>query len=205
MKKAKLWIITTILTICGVINVGAQTSNDTIYVVTELLPNAVHFLPAPPDSSSAAFLDDIAQWQWAKTMASTERGARASLESRLGTDAMASVMAQVLELDTINAEKTPAIFRLLAKSFVTGVYSTQSPRLKYMRKRPFEVMNDTAWGKYDNPEKMINDGSYPSDHTASSWATALAFAEMWPALQDTIMRRGFEYGENRIIVNAPLP
>ena len=202
MKKANLWMLTTILVLCSAMNIGAQTSNDTIYVVSELLPNAGYFLPVPPDSSSAAFLDDIAQWQWGKTMALTERGARASLESHFGPGAMASVMAQVLELDTISAEQTPAIFRLLAKSFVTGISSVESPKLKYMRKRPFVVMNETALGKYDDSEKMRNDGSYPSGHTASGWATALAFAEMWPALQDTILRRGFEYGENRVIVNA---
>ncbi len=202
MKRMNLRMLTAILTICGAMNIGAQTSNDTIYVVEDLLPNAVHFLPAPPDSSSAAFLDDLAQWQWSKTMASTDRGARASLESRIGPAAMASVMAQVLELDTINAEQTPAIFQLLAKSLVTGATSTKKPKLEYKRKRPFMVMNETPWGQYDDMEKMIENGSYPSSHTASGWATALAFAEMWPALQDTILRRGFEYGENRIIVNA---
>ena len=98
-----------IFTICGAINIGAQTTKDSLYVVAEQLPNACHFLPAPPDSSSAAFLDDVAQWQWSKTMASTERGARASLESRLELDALASIMAQVLELDTISAQQTPAI------------------------------------------------------------------------------------------------
>ena len=57
-------------------------------------------------------------------MASTARGARASQESRLGIDALASIMAQVLELDTISAQQTPAIYRLLAKSLITGISST---------------------------------------------------------------------------------
>ena len=195
-------MLAAILTLSGAMNTGAQTSSDSLYVVPSLLPNACYFLPAPPDSASARFLDDIAQWQWSKTMVSTERGARASCESRLDADAIASVMAQVLELDTISTEQTPAIFRLLAKSFVTGVTSPIRPQLKYMRKRPFVQMNETVWGEYDDSETLQGDGSYPSGHTASAWATALAFAEMWPALQDTILRRGFEYGENRIIVNA---
>ncbi|MBO4820128.1 MAG: phosphatase PAP2 family protein [Prevotella sp.] len=202
MNKARIWMLIAIFTICGAINIGAQTTKDSLYVVAEQLPNACLFLPAPPDSSSAAFLDDVAQWQWSKTMASTERGARASLESRLELDALASIMAQVLELDTISAQQTPAIYRFLAKSFVTGVTSTIRPKLEYKRKRPFEVMNETPLGKYDDMEAMLDDGSFPSGHTASGWAMALAFAEMWPELQDTILRRGYEYGENRIIVNA---
>ena len=197
-----MMLLTAILTLCGATNTGAQTINDSLYVVVEQMPDARYFLPAPPDSASARFLDDIAQWQWGKTVASTERGARASLESYISPDAMASVMAQALELDTICDEQTPAIFRLVLKSFVTGILSTIDTKNKYMRKRPFAVMNETAWGQYDNQEALLADGSYPSGHTASGWATALALAEMWPALQDTILRRGFEYGENRIIVNA---
>lgn len=198
----KLWMLTAILTLCGATHTGAQTSNDSLYVVAEQLPNACHFLPAPPDSSSAAFLDDVAQWQWSKTMAATERGARASLESRHDLEALSSIMAQVLELDTISHQQTPAITRLLAKSFATGLLSTKGPKAKYKRKRPFMVMNETPWGQFDDMEEMLDEGSFPSGHTASGWAMALAFAEMWPELQDTILRRGYEYGENRIIVNA---
>lgn len=192
--------LTVILTLCS--NAVAQTSKDTFYVEPQLMPDAVKFLPAPPDSSSAAFLDDIAQWQWGKTVAPTERGARASLESNYEPDCIASIMAQVLELDTISEEQTPAIYRLLLKSYFSGLTSVIVPKMKYMRKRPFVQMNETVWSQFDDMEELRGNGSYPSGHTAIGWATALAFAEMWPLLQDTILRRGIEYGENRIIVNA---
>lgn len=191
-----------ILAFCGTMTMGAQTGSDSIYIDPELLPDAGYFLPAPPDSASAAFLDDIAQWQWGKTIAHTPRGERASSESYAWPESMRTIMAQVLQLDTISNEKTPALSRLLVKAYVTGFISTKAAKRKYMRKRPFVVMNETTWAQYDNPEELRNNGSYPSGHTACGWATALAFAEMWPALQDTILRRGFEYGENRIIVNA---
>ncbi len=191
-----------ILVFCGTMNVGAQTGSDSIYVDAGQLPDAGYFLPVPPDSSSAAFLDDIAQWQWGKTVANTKRGERASSESYAWPESMRSIMAQVLQLDTISNEKTPTLSRLLVKSYVTGFISTKAAKKKYMRRRPFVAMNETTWGQYDDPEELRNNGSYPSGHTACGWATALAFAEMWPALQDTILRRGFEYGENRIIVNA---
>ncbi|MBP5742219.1 MAG: phosphatase PAP2 family protein, partial [Paludibacteraceae bacterium] len=45
-------------------------------------------------------------------------------------------------------------------------------------------------------------GSYPSGHTANGWASALVMAEMLPECQDTILRRGFEYGQSRVIVGA---
>lgn len=58
------------------------------------------------------------------------------------------------------------------------------------------------WGEFDEEEKLRPNGSYPSGHTSLGWGTALALAEMAPELQDTILRRGIEYGESRVIVGA---
>ena len=205
MKKTSLFAaLRTFVAVAALLtsaSAQAQTLQDSLYLLPEMFPQAVHFLPAPPDSASYAFLDDIAQWQWAKTVPA-ERLARASYESMAFPDNMRTVMAQCLDLDTIGAEQTPALSRLLVKSFIAGVLSTIDTKNHYQRKRPFLVMNDEPLGQYDDPEILRESGSFPSGHTASGWATALAFAEMWPALQDTILRRGFEFGENRIIVNA---
>jgi outer membrane protein TolC len=70
-----------------------------------------------------------------------------------------------------------------------------------MRTRPFVQMNDPVWAQYDTDLLRLN-GSYPSGHTAFGWFTALAFAEMCPEEQDNILRRGFMFGENRVIVGA---
>jgi len=62
-------------------------------------------------------------------------------------------------------------------------------------------MGEDTWATYDTDYLRTN-GSYPSGHTGIGWTTALLFAEMWPALQDTILRRGFQFGENRVITGA---
>ena len=198
MKK---FLFLAVAAVMATMSVHAQTRSDSIYLPPFMLPDATYYLPAPPDSASYAFLDDIAQWQWSKTVAA-ERAARASRESLFMPESMRTVMAQALGLDTIGAEQTPALSRLLVKSFVTGAISTLAVKDRYKRERPFMVMNEDPLGEYDEVEGLRASGSYPSGHTASGWATALAFAEMWPELQDTILRRGFEFGENRIIVNA---
>ena len=205
MKKAFLLMAlratVAVAAIMATVSAEAQTKRDSVYLPPFMLPDATYYLPAPPDSASQAFLDDIAQWQWAKTV-SAERLARASRESLCDPESMRTVMAQVLGLDTIGVEQTPALSRLLVKSYQTGVTSTLATKDYYMRKRPFMVMNEEPLGEYDIVDDLRASGSYPSGHTASGWATALAFAEMWPELQDTILRRGFEYGENRMLVNA---
>jgi len=110
---------------------------------------------------------------------------------------MCNVMAQVLGLDSIGFTNTPALSRLLIKSFVTGAVSVLEAKWAHGRTRPFVMMNEAFQTQYETPENLKWYESYPSGHTASGWATALAFAEMWPALQDTILRRGYQYGYNR--------
>ena len=142
------------------------------------------------------------QWQWGKSVRSTERGAQASRESYKFAPSMFSVMAQVLGLDTITFEQMPAISRLLLKSFVTGATSVLEAKSHYGRTRPFVMMNEAFQTQYETPDDVKWYESYPSGHSACGWCVALAFAEMWPALQDTILRRGWEYGESRVIVGA---
>lgn len=179
----------------------SQTAQDTVYVYLEDQPNGVFFLPAPPDTASAEYLDDLLQFQWGKTQRNTPRGHQASEESLWTPDAMRVVMAEALGIDVISQDKTPALDRLLVKIYNTGNASTKASKEEYMRIRPFVQMNDPLWARYDDDFLRTN-GSYPSGHTSFGWATALVFAEMWPELQDTILRRGFQFGENRVIVGA---
>ena len=176
-------------------------SNDTLYVKPYEMPNAGYYLPAPPDTASMDFIDDMIQWQWGKTQRNTPRGRQANMESPWEPYIMESIMSQCLGLDTICAEKTPALARFLKRAYNTGNKSTAAAKALYMRTRPFVQMGEDTWAKYDT-EYLRTNGSYPSGHTSLGWGTALAFAEMWPELQDTIMRRAFQFGENRIITGA---
>ena len=194
-------MLTAILALCGA-GVTAQTADDTItYVLDSEMPDAGYFLPQPTDTAGVAFIDDMLQFQWGKTQRNTTRGKQASDESLWTPDAMRSVLQQVLKLDTISPEKTPAMSRLLERTYDIGDRSTMAAKSQYGRKRPFMQMNDPLWAEYDTDFLRTN-GSYPSGHTAFGWAVSLVFAEMWPPLQDQILRRGFQFGENRIITGA---
>lgn len=179
----------------------AQDASDSMYVSVEELPDGGYFLPAPPTLTDTDFADDMVQWQWGKAQRGTERGPQASRESLWLPEVMRMVMGEALGIDSIADETMPALSRLLVKCYNTGDKSTARAKDLYMRTRPFVQMGDPLWAQYDTDFLRTN-GSYPSGHTAFGWATALAFAEMWPVLQDTILRRGFQFGENRIITGA---
>ena len=165
------------------------------------LPNDVHYLPAPPDTSDLLFAADFNRWIWGKSLRGTPRGEQASWESLFATERMATVFGEAMGI-TITKEGTPALWNFMRRAGHTGSNAVRSAKKYYMRVRPFARMNEHVASEFDDEAGLRKNGSYPSGHTALGWATALALAEMLPELQDTILRRGFEYGESRVIVGA---
>lgn len=175
---------------------------DTIpYFNINDLPDAGVYLPAPPDTNSQLFIDDFQQWLWGKSMRSTARGQQASWESLYSVDRMCGIYSEALGF-YISHETTPAIYRLISRGERTAAQAVLKAKRKYMRVRPFARMNEHVAGAFDDEEHLRGNGSYPSGHTSLGWTTALIMAQMAPEQQDTILRRGWEYGESRVIVGA---
>ena len=171
------------------------------YYKADSLPNAVYYLHAPPDTSDLLFAADFQQWIWGKSMRPTPRGVQASWESLYGVERMATIFGEVLGI-SITKEETPAIWTLLQRAGSTGNRAVSLAKKHYMRVRPFARVNEHVAGEFDDEAGLRKNGSYPSGHTAHGWGAALAMAEMLPECQDTILRRGFEYGQSRVIVGA---
>ena len=76
--------------------------------------------------------------------------------------------------------------------------STRSAKQKYHRVRPYVLYNTgTCYPK--DEERLRNNGSYPSGHSARGWAMALILAEINPAKKEAILKRGFDMGQSRVI------
>ncbi|MBR0165900.1 MAG: phosphatase PAP2 family protein [Prevotella sp.] len=170
--------------------------NDTIYVTSLRMPDATRFLPAPLMPTDADYIDDEVQWQWGKEQRESFRGLMASLRMGRSIDAFADALAWELSLPAINAATTPAIRRLLEKAFRTGREATTAYRAAYIRPRPFADHGEQPWYA---PDANAGANSSPSATTAAGWAAALVFAEMWPPLQDDILRLGFLFGEDLVV------
>ncbi len=172
------------------------------YVPTSKLPNSTVYLPLPPDSASSAIMtSDFAQWVWGNSIRYTERGQLASKDSKYGISRMVEIYSGILELN-INEEETPAIYRLMYRAGFIASDGVSMMKIAHFRKRPFVQMNTSVWGSNDYAPTLRNSSSYPSSHAALGWGVALALAEMVPTLQDTILRRGFDYGQSRVIVGV---
>lgn len=173
------------------------TAPDSVYVAEVNLPNPKEYLPAPPAVDDVNFLDDKVQWEWGKLQRGTSRGTTAMSHMGRTPEVMCKVMAEVMGLATISKEATPALERLLHRAYRTGEQATTAAKSKYKRQRPFALMGEgSAWYAADAQD---NTGSYTSATTAAGWAVGLVFAEMWPPLQNYILKKAFQFGEDRVI------
>lgn len=175
------------------------------YAVATDLPNAVNYLPAPPDTASAPFVSDMIKWQWGKSIREnkngtrTTRGSQAWNDSQYGFSRWYNIMTSIFKVSTGKFRSMGGFIYNVGEA---GSVSTQYAKLFHQRRRPISQMNDTTWGRYDEYADMMTSYSYPSSHSAFGWAVALAIAEMIPAIADTTLARAYSYGENRAIVGA---
>lgn len=162
------------------------------------MPNAVYFLPPPPDTASAAFQYDRAQYRWGKEQRKDPvRLAIAVNDAIWSIDNICKIYSGVLGID-ISQENTPAIYRMLTLGLLTTDQAGKLPKNHYMRTRPYVFFDEPTI--YPSDEKWLrNNGSYPSGHTILGWSAALLLTEVAPDKADTILARGYMYGQSRVI------
>ena len=163
-----------------------------------LMPNAVYFLPAPPAEGSAAFQYDQAQYRWGmEQRKDSVRLAIAVGDAVWSVDNICRIFSGVLGI-TISAEATPAIYKMLTIGLVTTDQAGKLPKNHYMRTRPYVYYSEPTIYPSDEAWLRTN-GSYPSGHTILGWSAALLLTEMAPEKADTILARGYMYGQSRVI------
>ena len=179
----------------------AQEEEVTRYFSKDEMPNLIKCLPAPPDTVGADFAHDIMRYLWGKT----QRGdaARTAIARR---DAVWSYDSLFAEFSVpfglaISREGTPEIYRLLVNSLSTIDQTRKEPKAYYKRKRPFVRFQEHLL-TVEEEQDLKKEGSYPSGHSQRGYAAALLLSEVNPANADTLMARGYMYGESRVIVGA---
>ncbi len=200
MKRIFLCISAAIL-IGACFQTKAQSDTAKLYFSTEEMPNLIKCLPPPPDTIGTDFANDIMRYMWGKTQRSDKvRTAIAVHDAVWNLDSLFAAFTVPFGLE-VSKEKTPEIYKLLFNSLSTIDQMRVEPKKYYFRKRPFVRFNEHMYTQYEEAE-LAGEGSYPSGHSQRGYATALLLAEVNPDNADTIMARGYMYGESRIIVGA---
>ncbi len=180
-----------LLTLC------VMASTPKPYFTSPEMPNALHYLPAPPQSDEMRFAYDTAQYNWGKSMRPTPRGEKARLDAEYSIARIAAIFSPVMGIE-ISETNTPQIWKLLTDATKTADFACDSAKITYMRKRPYMVFHEPTLMPEDE-EPLSHNGSYPSGHTTLGWTSALILCEINPAKQDALLKEGFEYGQSRVI------
>ena len=167
------------------------------YLDVKDIPNAVVFLPPPPEEGTPQFEYDESQYRWGKTQRAGERGLRAIREETTNVDSMAALFSGAFGMK-LSKETTPKTMLLLDRSVRTFRLGATGPKAAYMRLRPYVFYNEGTLIP-DSEEGSRRSGSYPSGHTVRGWGMALVLAELNPARQDTLLKAGYEWGQSRVI------
>ena len=193
MKK-----IYTLLFILSVIFAAPCRAEVTSFLTADEVPTASKFLPLPPKTTDAAFYNDWMRYEWGKTMRETERGKQAVEDASHTLEYFYKIYSEPFGL-TISKENTPEIAALMERVLATTYVCKDKAKSQLMRIRPFVQFNEPTPVPQDE-EKLRTNSSYPSGHTTMGWGLALVLAEINPNRQDEILKRGYEYGESRVIV-----
>jgi acid phosphatase (class A) len=162
------------------------------------IPTGAKFLPLPPEPTEARFFNDWLRYEWGKNLRNTERGQQAKEDAVHTLEYFSKIYSEPFGIE-ISEENTPEISILLDRLLATTFVCNDKSKSRIMRKRPFMQFNESTPVPEDE-ERLRTNSSYPSGHTTMGWAIALVLSEINPARQDEILKRGFEYGESRVIV-----
>ena len=175
----------------------ALTEETHQYFSNDQLPDAVNYLPAPPDTVSALGTTDMNKFIEGKGIRPTDEGQTAIDDVNNELDYLLKIFSNAFGR-TLSATATPETYKLCESMYYLGDGATRSCKNYYMRSRPFKQLNEaTAYPPAENIEK--NTGSYPSGDSSTGWMYALVLSELNPDAEEALLARAYQYGQGRVI------
>jgi acid phosphatase (class A) len=145
-------------------------------------------LSAPPAEGTSAYDQDFLKLHEYQDHRTTEECAAAGEQSHLN---LKNGFGDLLTSKEMRQAKILSM-RVIAKTAIAVFYYKQ----KFKRPRPF-LTDETLTPCIQKPS--AGDQAYPSGHSATGYALALALAKKFPAKKDVLLERGLKIGENRLI------
>ena len=167
------------------------------FLTTSDMPAGENYLPPPPAYNSERFFNDWVAYKWGKSIRPTDRGKQVVSDASTSINYFCSTFSPAFGM-TISSSNTPELYALLSKARVDGNNAAKSVKNFYMKTRPFMKFEEPT-SVPSSEASLRTNGSYPSGHTAQGWTLTLILAEINPARQDTILSRGYQYGQSRAI------
>lgn len=195
LKTVFLTIVTT-----GVMFTSPANALKTAgFLTQQTSPDSLAILPPPPAEDSIAFLADKARYESGRVLRNTDRAHLAREDADYRNFGQAFSAAYGLD---ISKEHTPVLYQLLTQVLQDSHdYAMRSAKEHYERVRPFVIYKDATCTP-EKDKKMATTGSYPSGHASFGWAAALVLSEINPQRKTQILRRGYDFGDSRVVCGA---
>jgi acid phosphatase (class A) len=177
---------------------GVQAETVPHFLTAEEAPDSFAILPPPPAFDSVEFLRDKAFYDWGVAQRKTARGKLAWQDADVKAENIPLLFSEAFG-HSLSQQQAPEIYHLMiTMKEDAGTWATASAKKQYQRIRPFSFYGVPTC-RQEEEGTLAGEGSYPSGHTTIGWALALVLAEINPARQQEILRRGLEIGESRVI------
>ena len=167
------------------------------YLPRNALPDSLALLPPPPAPGSAALAADEAAFLATVPLRGTPRWALAARDANLVFPKAADAFSCTLDAP-VGPDTTPNLYMLLRRSLTDAGLATYGAKDHYKRTRPF-VANKVPSCTPADEKFLRDDGSYPSGHAAIGWVIGLILTDLVPQKQDALLKRGYDFGESRVI------
>ena len=160
-------------------------------------PDSLLLVPPPPAAGSAALEADLHVYRSMRKLQDTARWRLAAADANVGFPHAAAAFSCALGVP-IEQSTMPSLYRVLQRSLVDAGQSTLAAKEKYRRERPFTLFDDPICVP-DDVAVLRKNGGYPSGHASAGWAWALILTELAPDRSGPLLRRGFEFGQSRVV------
>jgi acid phosphatase (class A) len=164
----------------------------------QAVPDGLALLPPPPGKDSVALKLDEAVMNGSFEIRG-ERWDQAIADADLSFPNSPGAFSCALGAP-ITEKDTPRLYALLQRIARDVSDGMSAPKKQYGRIRPF-VLNGKPTCTPGDEQALRSNGSYPSGHTALGWAWALVLVQVSPDRQDALLKRGWAFGESRIVCN----
>jgi acid phosphatase (class A) len=170
------------------------------YLSEEEMPSSLLLLSPPPESTTMIFERDVEHAKKSTESKDIVRFMQAASDANLSFPAAVKAFDSTLDIE-ISEAKTPKLYVFMRRVMTDAGLSTYAAKNHYNRERPF-VVNKMKTCTPEQEDILRKVGSFPSGHAAVGWAWALIFSDIFPSKKESVLKRGHDFGESRVICNA---
>ena len=172
------------------------------YHTAEQAVSSKAYLPIYPKEGSPEFEVDKISYLHGYNLKGTERWKQAMIDADLHTSNVAKIFSVPLGV-TISPQTTPTLYKMLGDLLVDSAdNATKTAKEAYKRERPFVYFGNHTCQPEDEEDRLRQNGSFPSGHTSYGWTLALVLAQIAPSHAEALIKRGYEFGQSRMICGA---